>query len=69
MDYKFAYTLPDGDGGERTVQAETEEKAKFKAADLIADFEGVTPYEVELMLIGKGDFSSGKFIECEGCSS
>jgi hypothetical protein len=67
MDYKFAYKLPDGDGGERTVQADSEEKAMFMAADLIGDFEGVMPEEVELTLIAKGDFSSGKYYTCEGC--
>ncbi|PAF19738.1 hypothetical protein [Terribacillus saccharophilus] len=67
MDYKFAYTLPDGDKGEKTVQEESLGKAVVKAATLIADFEDIKPEYVQLNLIAKGDFTSGKYYTCEGC--
>jgi len=67
MDYKFAYKLPDGDGGERTVQAESDGQAVLKATAAIADFEDVNEMDVELTLIAKGDFTTGRYYECEGC--
>jgi hypothetical protein len=67
MDYKFAYKLPDGDGGERTVQADSDGQAKLRATAVIADFEDVSEIDVKVTLIAKGDFSTGKYYSCEGC--
>jgi hypothetical protein len=68
MDYKFAYKLPDGDGGERTVQADSDGQAVLRATAAIADFEDVNEMDVELKLIGKGDMKKGTYYECEGCT-
>ncbi|MFB1100886.1 hypothetical protein [Terribacillus sp. JSM ZJ617] len=69
MDYKFAYKLPDGDGGEKTVYKKgSEEQAKEFAINEISMFEDIPQDQIELTLIAKGDFSMGRYYTCEGCT-
>lgn len=68
MEFKFSYKLPDGETGERTVQAESNGQAVLKATAAIADFEDVVQEDIKLTLIGKGDIKKGTYYECEGCT-
>lgn len=68
MDFKYAYKLPDGDTGERTVTEKSQVLATIKALDEIANFEDVDKKDIKMTLIGMGDKSKGTYYECEGCT-
>lgn len=68
-DYRFKYVLPDGDEDVKTVyKQESEEQAREVARNEIADFEEIDPEQIKLTLIAVGDFSTGKYYTCEGCT-
>lgn len=68
-DYRFKYVLPDGDEDVKTVyKQESQERAEVAARNAISDFEDVPQDQIKLTLIAKGDFASGNWYECEGCT-